>query len=355
MRRWSAALAVTALVVAGCGGGEPSSRSETSVTEPAGRQQLVLTWVGDNILGTDDRFDAGSSLPAVWAANGDDPGYFFQNVKSYFEKDDLTVANVEVALTKRGQKIDKGGGEYYHFRGDPAIAKTLPAASIEAATLANNHTGDYGQVGYDDTVATLKGVGVAPFGDELTHIADVKGVKIGLFGHSAWEDTPDMRAQLKRDIDGLRQRGADVVVPFMHWGIEATDQPYDVQIELAKFLIDNGADMVIGSHPHVLQSLAVYKGRLIAYSLANFSFGGNNNPTDKRTIILQTRVDLDGKKVSGVEYRVIPTRVSRTDAYNDFVPTPYTGAEATEVLSYLNGISPTLRGGIRAQFTPVPK
>ncbi|GAA1079496.1 CapA family protein [Tsukamurella spumae] len=354
-----AAVVIGAAALAGCAApGAGTAAGGSSSARPAGAAAITLSFIGDNILGTDDRFDAGTSLPARWAAAGHDPAYFFRNVAPILRADDLTVANVEVVLSERGQKVDKGTGEFYHFRGSPALAESLRAGGIEAATVANNHTGDYGPDAYGDTLAALRGVGTAPFGDafgaENDHIAEVKGVKVGLFGMMTWLDSPENRSSIEGHVRRLRERGAQIVIPFMHWGIESQHVPYAVQTALAQHAIDAGADIVIGSHPHVLQSMAQYKGRLIVYSLGNFSFGGNNNPADKRSMIVQTRVTVAGPTVTGVDYRIVPTRVSSTADYNDFVPTPYGPAETSEVLAFMNSISPTLHGTIGAAFVPVP-
>ncbi|MGW0037899.1 CapA family protein [Gordonia sp. NPDC003376] len=332
------------------------------VPAPPVDQDLVLSFTGDNILGTDDNFSSATSLPTVWAQNGRRPDFFFQNVRRYFDADDLTVANFEVALTDRLTKRYKGEGEVYHFHGSPALAATLPAGGIDVVTVSNNHTFDYGQTGFDDTLTALRGAGVPYFGSgyagegsdyDYRHLATVKGVTFGFIGYQAWTDDADMRGTLVSDIKALRADGADVVIPFMHWGIESEHQPYAVQTELAHLAIDSGADLVVGTHPHVIQAMEIYRGRLIAYSFGNFSFGGNSNPADKRTFVLQTRFRMSGAQVRGVDFKVIPTRVSRTEAYNDYVPTPYPPGEREQVLAFINEISPTLDGRAADAFVPV--
>ncbi|MGB3604559.1 MAG: CapA family protein [Gordonia sp. (in: high G+C Gram-positive bacteria)] len=325
-------------------------------------QTITISWTGDNILGTDRDF-GGNTLPQVWADNGKAPDYFFRNVKQYFDNDDLTVANFEVALTSATTERYKGEGENYHFSGEPALAKTLSAGGIDAVTLANNHTYDYLRPGFDDTTKALQDAGVEYFGTgsesegsdyDYSLIRNVKGVKVGLVGYQTWLDTPDIRGKIASDFQELRAHGAQVVIPFFHWGIESQHEPYDVQRELAAFAIDNGADAVIGTHPHVLQSMSTYKGKLIAYSLGNFAFGGNTNPTDKRTMVVQTRFDVRNNKVAGSSFRVIPMRLSTTEAINDYQPTPYTGAERTDVLGFINSLSPKLNGTIGTNFVAVP-
>ena len=360
------------LLLTACGSGPQAAgptpaASGTSADETGPRAAasgtITLSWAGDNILGSDDQF-GGLTLPAAWERNGKDPRYFFQNVRKYFDESDLTIANLEVALTESRNKRDKGGGEVYHFHGEPALAKTLPAGGIDVVTVANNHTWDYGRKGFDDTIAALDEAGVDYVGTgnpgydgsdyDFSLLREVNGIPVGLVSYQTWQDTPAIRAKITGDIKGLRKRGAAVVIPYFHWGIESEHLPYDVQRDLARVAIDAGADAVIGTHPHVLQSMAVYDGRLIAYSLGNFAFGGNTNPADKRTAVLQTRLTVHDGAVSGVDYRVIPTRLSRTEGYNDYVPTPYRGAQRRQVLSFLNEISPTLDGTVSDRFTPVP-
>lgn len=341
----------------------PPSETDPKSSAPAPvNQTITISWTGDNILGTDRDF-GGNTLPQVWADNGKAPDYFFRNVKQYFDNDDLTVANFEVALTSATTERYKGEGENYHFSGEPALAKTLSAGGIDAVTLANNHTYDYLRPGFDDTTKALQDAGVEYFGTgsesegsdyDYSLIRNVKGVKVGLVGYQTWLDTPDIRGKIASDFQELRAHGAQVVIPFFHWGIESQHEPYDVQRELAAFAIDNGADAVIGTHPHVLQSMSTYKGKLIAYSLGNFAFGGNTNPTDKRTMVVQTRFDVRNNKVAGSSFRVIPMRLSSTEAINDYQPTPYTGAERTDVLGFINSLSPKLNGTIGTNFVAVP-
>ena len=329
---------------------------------PPVAQQLILSFTGDNILGTDANFDPATGLLGVWEANDEDPGYFYQNVRDIFLADDLTVADFEVALTRSQEKRYKGEGEVYHFAGPARIAKTLPVGGIDTVTLANNHTFDFGQRGFDDTRAALDDAGVSYFGlgDEgegsdydIAQVIDVRGVKIGLVGYQAWADTPEMRRKIAADFASLRERGAAVVIPFFHWGIESEHLPYEVQTGLGAYAVDEGADLVVATHPHVIQSLDVYDDTLIAYSFGNFAFGGNTNPTDKRAFILQARLNMLGDELQSVDYRVIPVRISRTEAYNDYVPTPYDGAERGQVLGFINSISPDLPRPASTRFQPV--
>ena len=241
---------------------------------------LVLSFTGDNILGTDDKFSTASSLPTLWEQSGRRPDYFFRNVRQYFDADDLTVANFEVALTNWREKRYKGEGEVYHFHGDAALAHTLPAGGIDVVTVANNHTFDYGQRGFDDTLAALRSARIGYFGTgdasegsdyDMSLLRTVNGVTIGLVGYQTWTDTPEVERKIRTDFDRLRAAGADVLIPFFHWGIESEHTPYEVQTNLAHLAIDAGADLVVGTHPHVIQSMEIYRGKLIAYAFGNFA------------------------------------------------------------------------------------
>ncbi len=130
-----------------------------------------------------------------------------------------------------------------------------------------------------------------------------------------------------------------IIVNF-HWGIEKEYVPNDTQKTLAHLAIDEGADLVIGHHPHVLQGIERYKGKYIAYSLGNFSFGGNSNPSDKDTMIFQqTFTVADGKAETNDDINIIPCSLSSASGYNDYCPTPLEGSEKERVLEKLQEYS----------------
>ncbi|WP_179393929.1 CapA family protein [Lacticaseibacillus absianus] len=329
---------------------QQQAASASSQAQPA---TVRLTFMGDDTLGTDPAFNAATSLPTVWANNGKAPTYFFQNVASYFKADDLTIANLETTFTTSNTQANKGGGVVFHFKGDPELVSALTSSSIEAVTVANNHIYDYGQQGFKDTIATLQGAKVGYFGEGYQYTKTVNGVKLGFLGYQGWTATDKDLAKIRSDIAGMKKAGCQLVIPYFHWGIEREPRPYATQTTLAHAAIDAGAAMVIGSHPHVIQSMELYKGKLIAYSMSNFCFGGNSNPGDKRSFLLQTNLTVQGDDVKAAQFRVIPTRISSTDSYNDYKPTPYTGSAATAVLRYMNELSPTFSGRISSRFTPI--
>lgn len=322
----------------------------TSVESPKEEKSILISAAGDCILGRDSKLNYDNSLPAMWINQQKDYSYFFSNVKDIFTGDDYSIVNLENPLTDSEVKADKGDGLVFHFKGPKDFVNILTSSSVEGVTIANNHIYDYGVEGFNDTVETLKNANVDFCGNGYTILKDIKGVKFGFLGYTGWSNSQKLKDTIKTDIENLRAQGAKIVIPYFHWGIEREYEPYDVQIDLAHFAIDNGADLVLGSHPHVIQSLESYKGKLIAYSFGNFSFGGNSNPKDKRTFILQGKFNFTDNMFKNYEVKIIPTSISSVDYKNDYKPTPMEGDKKAELLKTLNELSPTLNNKIVDEF-----
>ena len=289
---------------------------------------ITVSVVGDCTLGTDENFNYSRSLNRYYELNG--PAYFFKSVKSIFEADDLTIANLEGTFTNSTSRVDKT----YAFKGPAEFVNILTEGSVEAVTLANNHSRDYGAQSLTDTRNTLDSAGVIHFGYDETAVVDVKGVKVGLVGIYELIDGVGRSQQVKNNIAKVKADGADVVIVIFHWGIERDVAPDYNQTTLGRLAIDAGADLVCGHHPHVLQGIETYKGKSIVYSLGNFCFGGNSNPSDKDTMIFQQTFTLtkDGLKADHVT-NIIPCSLSSVKTRNDYQPTPATGDEATRILN----------------------
>ena len=303
---------------------------EENPPAPADTKPVIISFAGDctlgSFLGSDYAFEN------YWQYGAE---YYLGNVKSIFAADDITFVNLEGPLTEHPQTAVKE----FPMRGEPKYVNILTAGSVEICNLANNHIYDCGDVGLNDTVNLLRSNGVKFCGEGYSDVIDVRGMKIGFLGYQGWYDTPDLRAEISADINKLRnERGAQVVIVEFHWGDERSyfSDPY--QDGIAHFTVDSGADIVVGAHPHVMQGIELYNGKLIAYSLGNFCFGANNNPSDKETFILQTTLTKDGDTVM-ITPKVIPCRISSTPDYNDFCPTPVTGYEAEQILNHLASYS----------------
>lgn len=306
-------------------GMESVIESETDTEgEPA---EILLSFTGDCILGTDEFFAWDTGLPAYYNLYG--PEYFLKNVRSIFEEDDLTIVNMEGTLTEETTRVDK----QFAFKGDPEYVKILTSSSVEAANVANNHSHDYGEKSFQDTVQTLEENGIKTFGYDDVAVLEVKGIRVGMFGIYELDDHLERIPQVKQDIAKLKDQNVDIIVAVFHWSNELVTVPDENQVTLAHLAIDEGADVVVGHHPHVVQGIDEYKGKMIAYSLGNFCFGGNTRPTEMDTFIFQQKFILDGKRnITGSEYKVIPCRVSSETTYNNYQPIPLVGEEAKETM-----------------------
>lgn len=289
---------------------------------------LTVSVVGDCTLGTDESFDYDTSLNAFYESYGAD--YFFSNVKSIFAADDLTIANFEGTLTDSEEREEK----QFAFKAPAEYADILTAGSVEAVNTANNHSHDYGEQSFTDTLTALDRKGITHFGYDETAVIDVKGIKVGLVGIYELKDHLDREEQLKRNIAKVKEEGAVITIVIFHWGNEKEEVPDSNQMTLGRLAIDEGADLVCGHHPHVLQGIEEYKGKNIVYSLGNFCFGGNSYPSDMDTMIFQQTftVDKNGVKADNVT-NVIPCSISSEYDYNNYQPTPAQGDEADRILS----------------------
>ena len=287
---------------------------------------LTISVVGDCTLGTDETFDYDTSLNAYYDSNGKD--YFFQNVKSIFSADDLTIANFEGTLTDSDTREDKT----FAFKAPAEYAQILTSGSIEAVNTANNHSHDYGDQSYTDTLTALDNEGITHFGYDDTAVMDIKGVKVGLVGIYELNDHLGREQQLKDNIAKVKADGAELVIVIFHWGNETETVPDTNQMTLGRLAIDEGADLVCGHHPHVLQGIETYKGKNIVYSLGNFCFGGNSSPSDMDTMIFQQTFTITSNGVQADNVtNIIPCSISSADGYNNYQPTPATGDEATRI------------------------
>ena len=319
--------------------------SNATVSSPV---SLTLSVVGDCTLGTDETFDYDTSLNAYYENYGAD--YFLQNVKDIFSADDLTIANFEGTLTDSDEREDKT----FAFKAPASYASILTGGSVEAVNTANNHSHDYGDQSFDDTLAALDDAGIVHFGYDETAVMDVKGIKVGLVGIYELYDHLEREQQLKDNIAKVKADGAQLIVVIFHWGNETETVPDSNQTTLGRIAIDEGADLVCGHHPHVLQGIETYKGKNIVYSLGNFCFGGNSSPSDMDTMIYQQTftIDADGVKKDNVT-NIIPCSISSAayDGYNNYQPTPAEGDEATRILGKINERSSWISTAEGSSFT----
>ena len=304
---------------------------------------ISISALGDVALGQDSRFLHGDSFNFVFDKVKGDYNYFFSNVLKVLSQDDLTIANLETTLsneTVTAEKYDYDNN--YWFNGSPKYANILKAGSVEVANLANNHTYDYGQKGYDATRKALKDAGIEYFGYSDILYKEVKGIKIGMVGFNQLgnvEQGLDMTVFKKEVAEATKKlrEECDLVIANFHWGKEYQYQYNELQKELAYLAIDSGADLVIGNHPHVLQPIEKYKGKYITYSLGNFCFGGNKTPKDYDTAIYQQAFVFDSNQVLQpiAEPAIIPCSVSSLKGLNNYKPAIAVEPQISSVLKKL--------------------
>ncbi|MBD1938936.1 CapA family protein [Microcoleus sp. FACHB-68] len=270
---------------------------------------------------------------------GNDYKWAFAQMDLYRQVD-VAMVNLENPLT-RSETIRPG--KEFNFKADPESVQVLTEGGVDIVNLANNHTMDYEAPGLEETLQTLDGAGIRYVGAgrdikeaRRPEIIEVKGQRIAYLGyydpesHAAAEQVagtnPLLEAQIAEDISAIRNQ-VDWIIVNYHWGAELADYPADWQRQLAHFTIDQGADVVVGHHPHVLQGAEIYKGRPIAYSLGNFIFGGNSR-SDYDTAVL--KVSLKGQKMK-VEFLPVEVR--------QYQPTVVKNERGDEILNYIEEIS----------------
>ena len=255
---------------------------------------ITLTFAGDVTLGGEAKLvGEPGSFAQVYEKNGRE--YFLKNFAGFFAEDDLTVINLEGVLSDKNLSPVAAGklGEYF-FKGKTEYVNVLTAASVEAASIANNHIFDYGEVGLKDTIATLENAGIEWFGTRARHTTDTErfffyekdGVTICLMS-LYWDDylqgqKDGCGAFLSDEIARIKKEGeADAVIAILHGGQEYGRHATVPQKVFTKMAFAAGADLVICHHAHVVMGMDIIGNRSAFYSLGNFCFGGNRNAYQK--------------------------------------------------------------------------
>ena len=269
-------------------------------------QSLRIIFTGDIML---------ADTPGQVIAQGRDP---FIHVAEMLKDADYRIGNLECPIATVGVPMES---KIYSFRAHPRVLPFLEQ-HIDAVSVANNHSGDYGKAAFMETLAQLDSVKILHFGGgENANTAhrplwiNRNGIKIAVLGYNEFKPrsfeagatTPGIAwsedSHVISDIRAARRAGADVVIPFMHWGWERETTPSERQRKLARKMINAGADIVVGSHPHVVQGAQIYRGKPIIYSLGNFVFDGFT--TDVTRLGWTLHLSVDKKGVAKLETRAV--------------------------------------------------
>ena len=318
---------------------ESETESET-IIEPV-VTTLTITATGDCALGALQYHEWAASFHQYYDEHGE--SYFFENFSEIFANDDLTLVNLECVFTDAEGRVEK----QFNIKGKESYAGILTSQSVEACSLGNNHTLDYGKESLIDTQNALDAAGVIwAYNDVVSYFTSEDGIKVAMVSVNLFkseEKTPEQ--YLFDGIEKAKQDNADLIIVSPHWGIEMDYHANASQQDLGHRLIDAGADLVIGNHPHVLQGIEYYKGKMICYSLANFSFGANRNPSDKKTMVYQqTFTFVDGVLQTEIDAQIIPARVSGANSYNNYQPIIAEGDQKAEIIQIMNDISAPFGG-----------
>lgn len=313
------------------------------------RKTITITAIGDCTLGSFPEVTKGKSFEDVLAANNYDYEYPFKNAFKWIKSDDITLINFEGTLTDATKLANKK----WRFKGPKEYINFLTSSSIEVVNIANNHSYDYLEEGYADTVKNMNDAGIGVSGNEYIYIKNIDSIKTAFIGHMVKDEPEDIFDKVKKDILKANQDGADVIVCSFHWGVEYNNMPTEYQKKLGHFAIDCGADMVIGHHPHILQGIELYNGKYIAYSLGNFVFGGNEILYDAKhkdvdTILLRQQIDLDDKEIIDIRLSIVPFRLSGDTKYNNYQPIVQAGDEGLRIRDKLISLSDKLEYGIKS-------
>ena len=278
------------------------SNSSPDRLAPAAPHHHTLIFAGDVMLSR--------GVGRKMEAQGD-WGYPFRQISAVLQGADLAYCNLECPISDRGRDLH----HLYSFRADPRALRGLKAAGFTIVSQANNHAYDWGPAALVDTLRRLHAAGMRTAGAgentlEAHHpaVVDLGGVRVAFLAYVnidpqdatagphragvAWLDFEQVAADIR-----FARNLADLVVVCPHWGVEYAPAPTRQQEELARKMIDAGADLIVGSHPHVVQPLEQYRGRWVAYSLGNFIFDQRDAATHRG---LMLKVTLRDKKIAEV-------------------------------------------------------
>lgn len=350
MKRISALVAaITIILLIGCSGTESADDTRSIREEPksgmvqetAGHEEdtgeeLVLSFAGDIM------FD--KSVAGFIKSKGED--YVFQGYEKYFRGSDMVFGNLETALSNSGQPIPD---KEHTFRSSPRLAAFMKKYNFAAMSIANNHTMDYGRDAFVETMKALKdnGIGYGGGGHNKKEAADgivlnKKGLDIGFIAFTSVVPSTDWYAGEKRPgiigaykvheaevLSAVRALDSkcDILIVSMHWGKEGTTEVREREVELAHKLVDAGAEVVMGHHPHVVRRFEMYKDKLILYSLGNFIFTTSHAEISNRTVLATVRFDSNGR-IKAVE--AVPGIIKWGR------PFPMDEVQGREYLDYLN-------------------
>ncbi len=292
---------------------EPPRSTAAPEEKAAWPRTLRVTFGGDTTLGsTDELRKRDDCFENVVAALGYD--WCFSGLLPVFSEDDLTLVNFEGTLTDETSKKEKK----FNFKGPSEYTQILTRGSVEAVTVANNHTLDYGKQGREDTVAALQKAGLIVSGNGMLGIFEKNGIKVGMTGYCF--PYTNGKKDISQDVKNLRKAGCQVVIASFHWGSEYRADFTGEQRSIGRAALKAGADIVVGHHPHIVQGVEAYGDSYILYSLGNLVFGGNVDPEDRDSVLARATFTVYEDHAEPPVLELIPIRLTQLERGTDYRP-----------------------------------
>ena len=302
--------------------------------QTAAEKIITLTFTGDCTLGTGETTRRmTSSFDNVAEEKG--YSYFFANFYDLFSQDDCTVVNFEGVLSDSsdGEVTDKA----FRFRGPEDFANILKEGSVEAVSLANNHTRDYGINGLLNTMRILEKAGIGWARGENFYVFEKDGIRIAFaaIDYRIFQESYRIVRDKLLEMQDAGEINAAVIL--LHEGKEYSPRHTMNQEEYPEFFINTaGADLVITHHPHVVQGIRILNNRTVFYSLGNFVFGGHtqvsrgdNGTNSLYTLVVQARMHFtDDGVYTGQQMILYPAYSSGADPVNNYQPVRITAEQA---------------------------
>jgi len=241
----------------------------------------------------------------------------FKHIQQVFDDKDLLFGNLETVLANEGKEKEKA----VVLDSDPNKVKFLK--NFDILNVANNHIYDLGEEGFKKTISTLNknGIKIIGMGNQYrnNNVVNCKGIKIAFLGYPIPPYTFSLpykpsithikKSDIIKKVSSIKKK-VDFTIISLHWGVENVNYPSPDQIKFAHKLIEVGADMILGHHPHVLQGIEKYNGGIIAYSLGNFQFDPKvSQSIDNRSVILSLKLNKNGN----ISYDLIPVRIDENN------------------------------------------
>ncbi len=315
---------------------------------PPMEASITLTFLGDCIIGSEEQSrDLPTSFDSVVNEKGMD--WPFSGLAELLRADDITSVNFEGVLKEDAS--NRQPTKMHNFRAPMHFAQVLVDGSVELAGLANNHVYDYAQEGRNSTRQALRDHDIAYYGYGDEYIFEKDGIRVGFAGLRETTFHQD-RSRVAAEIRELKKQGCHYIVYACHFGTEYEASHNAIQTAMAHAAIDAGADLVVGTHPHIVQGVERYKQGFIAYSVGNGVFGGNLEMTVFDALALRVELQFESQQLAETAVTLVPILTSGTAPLNDFRPLIAQGADKERILAAIQADSPGLEVQERMVFAP---